>query len=163
MLRGEAKAEQVCLILRDRMLTAAFAFGAKLPKNELAEVQGVSGVTIRLGELARERLIDRRRRASRRVIYRAILAPMIADSFGRVASLAAIGRRTAVTLPSFASVAAGAVAQGLDVPSDQILQRSVHVRSVDDDQRLDHQEQIAGRQCAALREGSTPCLLVNFR
>jgi len=52
---GEAKVKQVYLILRDRILSGAIAFGAKLPtENELAEVHGVSRVTIRraLGELA---------------------------------------------------------------------------------------------------------------
>jgi DNA-binding GntR family transcriptional regulator len=67
---GEAKAKQVYLIPRDRILTGAIAFGAKLPtENELVEVQGVSRLTIRhaLGELAREGLIERRRSAGTRV------------------------------------------------------------------------------------------------
>src|SRR5436190_12913210 len=59
---GEAKAKRVYLILRDRILSAAVGFGAKLPnENELARYHGVSRVTVRraLGELARERLIER--------------------------------------------------------------------------------------------------------
>lgn len=101
MLRGEAKAEQVYLILRDRILTGAVALGAKLAtENELAQVHGVSRVTTShaLVELARERLIDQRRGASRRVGS----APMGADVSGRRANLADIGRRTTVTLASFA-------------------------------------------------------------
>jgi GntR family transcriptional regulator len=132
---GEAKAKQVYLVLRDRIWTGAIAFGAKLPtENELAEVHGVSRVTVRraLGELARERLIERRRSAGTRVIYRPVLAPMIADISGMLASLADMGRRTAVKLTSFAYVPAeGVVAQALGVPFDQMLQRSVRVRSVD--------------------------------
>jgi GntR family transcriptional regulator len=130
---GEAKVKHVYLILRDRILTGAIAFGAKLPtENELAEAHGVSRVTIRraLGELACERL--RRRSASTRVIYRGDLAPMIADISGMLASLADMGRRTAVMLTSFAHLPAeAAVAQALGVPSDQMPQRSVRVRSVD--------------------------------
>jgi GntR family transcriptional regulator len=131
---GEAKVKQVYLILRDRILTGAIASGAKLrTANELAEVHGVSRVTIRraLGELACERLIERRRSASTRVIYRGVLAPTIADISGMLASLADVGRHTAVTLTSFAHVPTeAAVAQALGVPSDQMLQRS-ELRSMD--------------------------------
>ncbi|MFY9694497.1 MAG: winged helix-turn-helix domain-containing protein [Xanthobacteraceae bacterium] len=64
---GEAKAKQVYLVLRDRILSGAVAFGTKLPtEHELAAVHDVSRVTLRraLGELARERLIDRLRSAA---------------------------------------------------------------------------------------------------
>ncbi len=132
---GEAKAKQVYLVLRDRILSGAVGFGAKLPtEHELAEVHDVSRVTVRraLGELARERLIERRRSAGTRVIYRPVLAPMTADISGMLASLADMGRRTAVKLLSFDYVPAeGAVAQALGVSPDQMLQRSVRVRSVD--------------------------------
>ncbi len=132
---GEAKAKQVYLVLRDRILSAAFGFGAKLPtENELAEYYGVSRVTIRraLGELARERFIERRRSAGTRVIYRPAPAPVTADISGVLANLADMGRRTAVKLLSFDYVpAAGAVAQVLGAAPDQLLQRSVRVRSVD--------------------------------
>jgi GntR family transcriptional regulator len=132
---GEAKAKQVYLVLRDRILSGAIALGTKLPtEHELAAVHGVSRVTVRraLGELARERLIERRRSAGTRVIYRPVLAPMIADISGMLASLADMGRRTAVKLLSFDYVRAeGGAAQALGVASDQMLQRSVRVRSVD--------------------------------
>jgi GntR family transcriptional regulator len=132
---GEAKAKQVYLVLRDRILNGAVAFGAKLPtEHVLAATHGVSRVTVRraLGELARERLIERRRSAGTRVIYRPVLAPMTADISGVLASLADMGRRTTVKLLSFGYVPAeGAVAQALGVPSDEMLQRSVRVRSVD--------------------------------
>jgi GntR family transcriptional regulator len=132
---GEAKAKQVYLVLRDRILSGALGFGAKLPpENELAVIHEVSRVTVRraLGELARERLIERRRSAGTRVIYRPVQAPMTADISGVLASLADMGRRTAVKLLSFDYVRAdGAVAKALGVSSDQMLQRSVRVRSVD--------------------------------
>jgi GntR family transcriptional regulator len=132
---GEAKAKQVYLVLRDRILSGAAGFGAKLPtENELAELHGVSRVTVRraLGELERERLIERRRSAGTRVIYQQAPAPITADISGVLANLADMGRRTAVELLSFDYVAAeGAVAQALGVGPDQLLQRSVRVRSVD--------------------------------
>ena len=68
---GEAKAKQVYLILRDRILSGALGFGTKLPtENELADYYAVSRVTVRraLGELERERFIERRRSAGTRVI-----------------------------------------------------------------------------------------------
>jgi len=132
---GEAKAKQVYLVLRDRILSGAIGFGAKLAtENELAHHHGVSRVTVRraLGELARERLIERRRSAGTRVIYRPSPAPITADISGVLANIADMGRRTAVKLLSFDYVPAeGAVAQALDAAPDQLLQRSVRVRSVD--------------------------------
>ncbi len=132
---GEAKAKQVYLILRDRILSGAFQIGSKLPtENELAEFYDVSRVTVRraLGELARERLIERRRSVGTRVIGRPAPAPVTADIYGVLANLAEMGRRTAVKLLSFEYVpAGGAVAQALGVRPDQLLQRSVRVRSID--------------------------------
>ena len=132
---GEAKAKQVYLVLRDRILGGAAGYGTKLPnENELSKLHGVSRVTVRraLGELARERLIERRRSAGTRVIYRPSPAPMTADISGVLANLADMGRRTVVRLLSFDYVPAeGVVAQALGVASDQLLQRSVRVRSVD--------------------------------
>lgn len=132
---GEAKAKQVYLVLRDRILGGAVGFGDRLPtENELAEIHSVSRVTVRraLGALARERLIERRRSAGTHVIYRPAPGPISADISGVLANLADMGRRTAVELLSFDYVpAAGAVKQALDVGSDQFLQRSVRVRSVD--------------------------------
>jgi GntR family transcriptional regulator len=132
---GEAKAKQVYLVLRDRILSGAAGFGSKLPtENELAEFYGVSRVTVRraLGELEQERLIERRRSTGTRVIYRQAPAPITADIAGVLANLADMGRRTAVKLLSFDYVPAeGAVAQALGASPDQLLQRSVRVRSVD--------------------------------
>ena len=132
---GEAKAKQVYLVLRDRILSGASAFGARLPtENELAELHGVSRVTVRraLGELARERLIERRRSSGTRVIYRPSPAPVSADISGVLANLAEMGRRTAVKLLAFNYVPAeGAAAQALGASAEDLLQRSVRVRSVD--------------------------------
>ena len=132
---GEAKAKQVYLVLRDRILSGAAAYGTRLAtENELADIHGVSRVTVRraLGELERERLIERRRSAGTRVIYRPSPAPMTADISGVLANLADMGRRTAVKLLSFDYVPAeGAVAEALGAPPAEMLQRAVRVRSVD--------------------------------
>jgi GntR family transcriptional regulator len=132
---GEAKAKQVYMVLRDRMLSGALGFGVKLPtENDLAQRYGVSRVTVRraLGELARERLIERRRSIGTRVIYRPGPAPITADISGVLANLADMGRRTAVKLIAFDYVqATGSVAQALGVRPDQLLQRSVRVRAFD--------------------------------
>ena len=132
---GEAKAKQVYLVLRDRILSGAAGFGTKLQtENELAELYGVSRVTVRraLGELAREHLIERRRSAGTRVIYRPSPATMTADISGVLANLADMGRCTAVKLLSFDYVPAeGVVAQALGVAADQLLQRAVRVRAID--------------------------------
>ena len=132
---GEAKAKQVYMVLRDRILSGVLAFGVKLPtENELAQRYGVSRVTVRraLGELARERLIERRRSIGTRVIYRPAPAPITADISGVLANLADMGRRTGVKLIAFDYVpATGAVAQALGVRPDQLLQRSVRVRAFD--------------------------------
>ena len=132
---GEAKAKQVYVVLRDRILSGNDGFGARLPtENELAEAHGVSRVTVRraLGELARERLIERRRSTGTRVIYRRSFAAMTADISGVLANIHTMGRRTEVKLLAFDYVAAdGAVAQALGTEADQCLQRAVRVRSVD--------------------------------
>ncbi len=85
-----------------------------------------------LGELERERFIERRRSAGTRVIYRAAPAPVVADISGVLANIADMGRRTAVKLLSFDYVpAVGAIAEALAVDPETLLQRSIRVRSVD--------------------------------
>jgi GntR family transcriptional regulator len=131
----EAKARQVYLVLRDRIMSGVMNFGTRLPnENDLARAHSVSRVTIRraLGELQREHLIDRRRSAGTRVVYRPSPARMIADISGVLANLADMGRSTKVQLLSFDYVqASGAAAEALGARNHESLQRSVRVRSVD--------------------------------
>jgi GntR family transcriptional regulator len=132
---SEAKARQVYLVLRDRIISGTFGFGARLPnENDLALSHKVSRVTVRraLAELAREKLIERRRSVGTHVIYRPSSAPIVADITGVLASIAEMGRGTAVKLLSFEYVPSeGPIAGALaSVPPD-LLQRAVRVRSID--------------------------------
>jgi GntR family transcriptional regulator len=131
----EAKARQVYLVLRDRIMSGALGFGARLPnENDLALAHGVSRVTVRraLGELQREHLIERRRSAGTRVVYQAAPARMMADISGVLANLVDMGRSTKVQLLSFDYVQAnGPAAAALGAGDHELLQRSVRVRSVD--------------------------------
>jgi len=131
----EAKARQIYLVLRDRIMSGALGFGARLPtENDLALAHGVSRVTVRraLGELQREHLIERRRSAGTHVVYRTPPARMIADISGVLANLADMGRSTKVQLLSFGYVpASGPAAEAFGATADELLQRSVRVRSVD--------------------------------
>jgi GntR family transcriptional regulator len=130
----EAKARQVYLVLRDRIMSGAVVFGAKLPnENDLARAHGVSRVTVRraLGELQREHFIERRRSAGTRVVYRPQPSRMTADISGVLANLADMGRSTKVRLLSFDYVqASGPAAEALSADEHEMLQRSVRVRSV---------------------------------
>lgn len=131
----EAKARQVYLVLRDRIMSGAVVFGEKLPnENELASFHGVSRVTVRraLAELQREHLIERRRSAGTKVVYRPQLSRMTADISGVLANLADMGRSTKVQLLSFDYVqASGPAGAALGAGAHEMLQRSVRVRSVD--------------------------------
>ena len=131
---SEAKARRVYLVLRDRILSNALAAGSRLPtENDLARFHRVSRVTVRrpLAELAREKLIERRRSAGTRVIYRPSSKPLTADIANALATLVEMGERTVSKLLTFGYVAAeGAVAEALAVAPGEMLQRSVRVRSI---------------------------------
>jgi GntR family transcriptional regulator len=132
---SEAKARQVYLVLRDRILSSAIAAGAKLPnENDLARYHRVSRVTVRraLAELARERLIERRRSSGTRVIYRPASAPMTADMAGVLANLAEMGERTTSRLLAFGYVVpAASIAEALGLAAGEQAQRSVRMRAID--------------------------------
>jgi len=132
---SEAKARQVYLVLRDRILSSAIAPGSRLPtENDLARFHRVSRVTVRraLAELARERLIERKRSSGTRVIYQPSSPPMTADIADVLANLAEMGQRTASKLLAFDYVpASAAVADAFGLEAGEDVQRSVRMRSVD--------------------------------
>lgn len=129
---GEAKARRIYLILRDRILSNSFAHGTRLPtENDLARFHRVSRVTVRraLEELARERLIERRRASGTRVIYKPESGPLTADITGALATRAEMGKRTTIKLLAFDYVpSAGPIGTTLGLPPEEKLQRSVRVR-----------------------------------
>jgi GntR family transcriptional regulator len=131
---SEAKARQVYLVLRDRILSSAIAPGARLPnENDLARYHRVSRVTVRraLAELARERLIERRRSRGTRVIYQPSSAPMMADIAGVLANLVEMGERTSSKLLAFDNVPAiGPAAEALGLAPNEAMQRSVRMRAI---------------------------------
>lgn len=131
---SEAKARQVYLVLRDRILSSAIAPGARLPtENDLARYHRVSRVTVRraLAELARERLIERRRSRGTRVIYQPSSAPMTADIAGVLANLVEMGERTSSRLLAFDNVpATGPAAEALGLAPNETMQRSVRMRAI---------------------------------
>ncbi len=131
---SEAKARRVYLVLRDRILSNAFVMGARLPtENDLARFHRVSRVTVRraLAELARERLIERRRASGTRVIYKPEAGPLTADITGALATRAEMGKRTTIKLLAFEYIpSAGPIGTALGVGVEEKLQRSVRVRSI---------------------------------
>ena len=131
---GEAKARQVYLVLRDRILTGVFSSGARLPnEHDLAEAHGVSRVTVRraLAELEHERLIERRPSAGTRVVYQPSSAPIVADIAGVLTNLTEMGRQTNVKLLAFDYVEGSAqINSALKLDGGTELQRSIRVRAM---------------------------------
>ena len=131
---AEAKARQVYLVLRDRILTGVFASGARLPnEHDLAEAHGVSRVTVRraLAELEHERLIERRPSAGTRVVYQPSSAPIVANIAGVLTNLTEMGRQTNVKLLAFDYVEGNAqITAALKLDGRTELQRSVRVRAM---------------------------------
>lgn len=130
----EGKSRRIYLVLRDRILSNVLTRGSRLPtENDLARFHRVSRVTVRraLAELARERLIERRRSSGTRVIYHPKSKPMMADISGVLANLTEMGEKTAVDLRELRYLKPSAsVAEALGLKSSVTVQRSVRVRSV---------------------------------
>lgn len=160
----EAKARQVYLALRERIVSGALPFGARLPnENDLANAHGVSRVTVRraLAELSHERLIDRKPSTGTTVVYRP-LSPIVADVANLLANVADMGKRTTVRLLAFEYVpATPALAENLGVAPGDMLQRSIRVRLTDDmpfSYLTTHVPESIGRTYSKQELGSGPLL-----
>jgi GntR family transcriptional regulator len=160
----EAKARQVYLALRERIVSGALPFGAKLPnENDLADAHGVSRVTVRraLAELSHEHLIDRKPSTGTTVVYRPP-SPIVADVANLLANVADMGKRTAVRLLAFEYVpATPALAESFGVAPGDMLQRSIRVRLIDDmpfSYLTTHVPESIGRTYSKQELGSGPLL-----
>jgi GntR family transcriptional regulator len=123
---------QIFLALRDEILSGRRAFGSAVPTElELSAETGVSRITARraLAELARQRLVERRRRVGTRVVYRAPGPTVDASIDQAVESLLAFGRDTAVRVLEIAEEPASpAVAESLGIAVGAPVVRAVRLR-----------------------------------
>lgn len=132
---AEGKARQIYLVLRDRITSGALPFGARLlPEPALAGEHGVARITVRraLARLAAEGLVERRRSAGTRVIYKPASPAVTADIANVVAALVEMGRRTGVKLLAFGyREPSAAVRSALGLQTGERTQHAVRVRLVD--------------------------------
>lgn len=101
---------QLFLNLRTEILSGTRPPGSMLPGEiDLAEQFGVSRVTARraLNELAREGLVDRKRRSGTRVAQRAVVAPLEGSIEQAVEALLSFGRDTTARVLSLGTEPAG--------------------------------------------------------
>lgn len=128
--------QQIFLALRDEILSGHRAYGTMLPtEHELVARYGISRVTARrsLDELAKKRLVERKRRTGTRVIVHALEAPIEANIDQAVESLIAFGRRTKVEVISFALEPVGRdMAAILSLGVEATVARALRIRFLDD-------------------------------
>jgi GntR family transcriptional regulator len=124
---------RVYLLLRQAIAEGAWPPDQPMPgEHELAEIHGVSRITVRraLQRLEQEGLVLRRRGAG--TYARPPQPPKQRENLrGLLENLLVMGLRTRVKLISFAYVAApGDVAAALEIPAGAIVQKSVRLRSM---------------------------------
>lgn len=123
---------QLFLNLRTEILAGKRQAGSVLPGEiELARQFGVSRVTARraLNELAREGLVDRKRRSGTRVAQRTVVAPIEGSIEQAVEALLSFGRNTNARVLSLGIEPAGADAAALfGLESGAQIVRAVRLR-----------------------------------
>ena len=95
---------QVYLILRNKILTGEYGFGALLPsEQETSETFGVSRITAKraLNDLAGDGLVLRERGRGTKVVFHAPTPPVKANVEGLLENLLAMGLETEVSLLAF--------------------------------------------------------------
>ncbi len=126
---------QVYLVLRNKILSGAYAFDETLPgEQEATELFGVSRITAKraMDELAEDGFVKRERGRGTRVIYRAATPPVEANVEGLLENLLAMGLETQVDLLEFDYVTPDAgVCALLQCPEACQVQRAVRVRRLE--------------------------------
>ncbi len=127
---------QIYLILKGQITDGVYSPDARLPsEQELTERFGVSRITAKraMDELAAEGLVVRERARGTRVIYQPPSAPIPSSVEGLLENLIAMGLETSVRLLEFEYLPASEViAQALELPPGQEVQRAVRVRYLDE-------------------------------
>jgi GntR family transcriptional regulator len=131
---------RIYVILRERIINGTYKIGQTLPSEaELMVRFGVSRITARraLDELSDEGLVERARGRGTQVSASAAPhfggVPIIAGIEGLMANLSIIGRQTKVQVFEFGYVIAPSlVATEMKLAPDELVQRAVRVRSLEE-------------------------------
>ena len=127
---------QIYMILRNKILNREFVEGDLLPSEvETSRTYDVSRITAKraLNDLAEEGLVVRERGRGTRVIHRGVLPPLKANVEGMLENIMSMGLETEVSLLSFDYVhPSAAVASALACSTEDIVQRAVRVRYLED-------------------------------
>ncbi len=128
---------QVYLVLRNKILSGAYAFEETLPgEQETMELFGVSRITAKraLDELAEDGFVKRERGRGTKVIYRAPTPPVEASIEGLLENILAMGLETQVDLLEFGYVKPDAEVSALlrCNPGDPV-QRAIRIRRIEDE------------------------------
>lgn len=131
------RSQRVYLLLRDKIVSGELPEGTRLPSEAaLTQEYAVSRVTVRraLEQLSREGLVAKRAGSGSFVRSSRFSRPVTVDLSNAMAALKEMGRRTSVRLLSFDYIKPPArIAAHLGVDVGQLVQRSVRVRSFDQD------------------------------
>jgi len=123
---------QVYLVLRNKILTGEYGFGALLPsEQETSETFGVSRITAKraLNDLAGDGLVLRERGRGTKVVFHAPTPPVKANVEGLLENLLAMGLETEVRLLAFEYVRpTDMVSRILCCDKTALVQRAVRVR-----------------------------------
>ncbi|MCT8973671.1 GntR family transcriptional regulator [Microbaculum marinisediminis] len=128
---------QIYVVLRNLIYSGQLGAGELVPgEQELAESFGVSRITAKraLNEMAAAGLVVRERGRGTRVVHRPPAPPVTASFEGWLENISLMGIATEARVLEFDYVAANEdVAGALKIATGDLVQRSVRVRSVDDE------------------------------
>lgn len=130
------KTRRIYLLLKDRIVSGGLKRGDKLPSEfALAEEFGVSRITVRqaLDLLVGENLVQKRPGSGTFVLdVKTQVRAVIKDVSNVFSNLIDMGRRTSVEVLAFEYVEPAAdISAALDLESDERVQRTIRVRSLD--------------------------------